>query len=182
MTMTMDHQRRGFNGKNWTGVSNQAVLDALKFSNLPTSVKDLGRFIGVDMTVERNLKAISNACGYLLRNNLAHRVDKGIYQAGPGPQEGKAMTMTEMHPSGNTARALLDTAPEELHCEVCGKPVASEMGRKAHMTRSHPKGLTADEAFERTGQALDVLFPQGIPTSRLIELAELQKQMLRAIK
>lgn len=186
--MSMDRVRRGYNGKAWTGVSNRAVLQALEQTGQPTTVKEIGRMISSDMTVERNLKAVSNSCGYLVKNNLAHRVGAGTYQAGPGPQEGKAMTMTEFpgiipeDPPFNGRPTAAPPEVEQLHCEICGKPVASEMGRKNHMTRSHPKGLNADEAFERTGQALEVLFPGGIPMSRLIEIAELQKAMLRAIK
>lgn len=172
----------GYNGKPPTGVTNMAVLEALQRAGEPVGVKDIGRRIGSDMKIERNLKAVSNACGYLLRNGLAHRVDQGIYQAGPGPQRGSEMTMTDIPLNGVMNPPTAASEPEQMHCDICGKPVASEMGKKAHMTRSHPKGLSADEAFERTGQALEILFPNGIPMSRLIELADLQKQMLRVLK
>jgi hypothetical protein len=128
--------------------------------------------------VERNLKSISNACGYLVKNGEAERVGPGTYQA-----KGKAMTVTDIGPIDIRPTLIQPEAPvERPMCDQCGYVAKSEMGLRAHVTRSHGRlALDADEAFERTGKALEVLFPNGIPAARIIELADLQKAMLRAV-
>lgn len=68
-------------------------------------------------------------------------------------------------------------------CDECNHEAPSEQGLKAHKTRSHKKTapVTADEAFDRIGAATEALFPAGIPASRVIEIAELQKAMLKVV-
>ena len=163
---------------NRTGVRVQDVYDLLIGHGTPMTCKEIGHLLNVDVTIEEHLKDISNRCGYLLQKGLVERVTQGTYRAletGYTPQEGTSMTMTETRPE-------LPPDETEYRCGLCNKPAKSQMGLKAHMTRSHPGfGLSADEAFERTGQALEVLFPNGIPMSRLIELAGLQKEMLKVL-
>jgi hypothetical protein len=174
-----------------TGVTIAAVQAVLDFHNgAPVTCKEIGIALGIDTTVERNLKSISNACGYNATKGLAHRVSPGTYQAGPAPQKGKAMTMTDIpgHSGFNPLTAVPPTAApalvdaNEFKCDECGSQCKSQMGLRAHKTRAHSDKLTPDEMFERTGRALEVLFPDGIPFSRIIELAELQKAMLKALK
>lgn len=43
------------------------------------------------------------------------------------------------------------------------------------------KAAQADELFERVGKATEALFPRGIPMTRIIEVAELQKAMLKVV-
>lgn len=90
-----------------------------------------------------------------------------------------------------------DPAPPEMFpCDVpgCGASYPTQQGVSMHKNRSHgivsttrnaarkrESRMGADEAFELTGAALDVLFPNGIPASRIIEIAELQKHMLKVV-
>lgn len=183
MTAVMErHLFTGYRGSNaTTKLSTQDVYDVLFDSGQPMTVKEIGLALHRDITMERTLKDLSNRCGYLVMTGHAIWVDKGTYQL-KGSQE---MTNTDTRfPGIVPADVPRADAPvvEQMFCDECGKPVASEMGLKSHKTRSHPKALTADEAFERSGQALEVLFPNGIPMSRIIELADLQKAMLRALK
>lgn len=68
----------------------------------------------------------------------------------------------------------------KITCPDCGAQCATERGLKAHQTRTHPT-VDANEIFERMGRATEVLFPQGIPASRVIEVAEMQKVILKVI-
>lgn len=66
--------------------------------------------------------------------------------------------------------------------EGCGKSFPTKQGLSMHVARSHKKDeVDADEAFERIGAATEALFPDGIPATRIIELADLQKQMLKVV-
>lgn len=80
---------------------------------------------------------------------------------------------------------MVEAWKEEVSCVVdgCGMTFATEQELKAHVTRTHKKttGITADQAFERIGAATEALFPDGIPASRVIEIAELQKAMLKVV-
>jgi hypothetical protein len=79
-------------------------------------------------------------------------------------------------------------------CDVpdCGKTFATAHGVTMHKNRAHYEGPpraraarksdhTPDELFEMVGAATEALFPGGIPTSRIIEIAELQKAMLKVV-
>ena len=67
----------------------------------------------------------------------------------------------------------------------CDLQFQTIQGVNMHITRMHtPRKLpgtllTADEAFERVGAATEALLPDGVPTSRIIEVAEWQKVMLK---
>jgi len=169
-----------------TGVRQADVRRVLAAQTYPITCKEIGHILGIDITAERNLKSISNACGYLVKNGEAERVGPGTYQA-----KGKAMTVTDIGPPPTAAPTpnsitpigLVAPPPDERPmCDQCGYVAKSEMGLRAHITRSHGRlALDADEAFERTGKALDLLFPNGIPASRVIEIADLQKHMLRVV-
>lgn len=51
----------------------------------------------------------------------------------------------------------------------------------APKTSKAAKAAQADELFERVGKATEALFPKGIPMTRIIEVAELQKAMLKVV-
>lgn len=148
-------------------VGSQAVYDVL-FSDMDRNwtARQVAAALGVEYT-PRAVLDLSNRLGYLVSRGFAERIALGTYRA-IHPQKGKPMTDT----SG--------AETSENMCQECGYQAKSQMGLKAHQTRSHAT-ISADEAFERTGKALEMLFPNGIPMSRIIELADLQKAMLRAI-
>lgn len=83
----------------------------------------------------------------------------------------------------------------EHMCDVpgCGRTFPTAHGVTMHKNRAHndnygakakakrPATYDADDLFERVGAATEALFPGGIPTSRIIEIAELQKAMLKVV-
>ena len=78
------------------------------------------------------------------------------------------------------------TGPDGLFLcpeDGCLAKAQTRQGIKMHWTRSHKQkqGVDPNELFELTGKALDVLFPNGIPASRVIEIADLQKVMLKVL-
>lgn len=89
-----------------------------------------------------------------------------------------------------------ETVLHEHVCDVpgCDRAFLTPHGVVMHKNRAHPETLTAkprrkervldynpDEVFELVGRATEALFPAGIPTSRIIEIAELQKAMLKVV-
>lgn len=153
-------------------VSRGDVLEQLQNHPDGVTVKEIGRVIGLDMTVERNIKNVSNRCGYLVQSGEAIRIAPGTYQY----QERKPMeTMTTEN--GEVAQA----SDPALTCKTCGFAAKSPMGLSAHNTRAHKPKATPDEMFERVGAACEVLFPDGIPYARVIEVAELQKAILKVL-
>lgn len=81
----------------------------------------------------------------------------------------------------------------EHACDVpgCDRTFPTAHGVTMHKNRTHNAGQArprkrevaydADALFERVGAATEALFPAGIPTSRIIEIAELQKAMLKVV-
>jgi hypothetical protein len=106
------------------------------------------------------------------------------------------MTMTEdsTRSDGNFVVKPYANTPTLHACneEGCDRTFESAQGLSMHKSRSHgaPSQRStrarsagdADEMFDRCGAAIDVLFPEGIPASRIIELADLMKLMLRVIR
>lgn len=142
--------------------------------------KELLDYFGLPHT-EENIKDMSNRAGYLVSRGHAQRVRQGTYQA--VIKKGTSMTDTD---TAQAANGLAPQYPSEtvgggLQCPHCDFVGRSPMGIKSHITRNHRPGLTADQAFERIGAACEVLFPDGIPMSRIIEIAELQKRMLSVV-
>lgn len=153
-------------------VSRGDVLEQLQNHPDGVTVKEIGRVIGLDMTVERNIKNVSNRCGYLVQSGEAIRIAPGTYQY----QERTTMeTMTTEN--GEVAQA---TNPDWT-CKTCGFQAKSHMGLATHITKNHKPKQTPDEMFERVGAACEVLFPDGIPMSRIIEIGELQKAILKVL-
>lgn len=73
-----------------TGIRVQQVYDLMVRLDRPMTCKVIGSNLGVDVSIEENLKDISNRCGYLVQKGLAERVDKGTYRAitnGAEPQK-----------------------------------------------------------------------------------------------
>lgn len=69
-------------------------------------------------------------------------------------------------------------------CADCDQTFATEQGMKMHWTRTHKvkaSSVGANDAFERVGRATEALFPEGIPAARVIEIADLQKAMLKVV-
>lgn len=171
-----------------TGIRVQQVHELLvEAFPEPLTCKEIGVTLGIDITVEENLKDISNRCGYLRDKGLAERLGQGTYRA--INKEGTAMTTLDsvVQDNGLASPSVLE-APgvtidpsDKLQCQTCGFIARSDMGLKNHVTRQHRRGITPDQAFERVGLACEMLFPDGIPMSRIIEIAELQKQMLKVI-
>lgn len=171
-----------------TGVKINLVSKVLESEDRPFTCKEIGTFYGWDTGQERVLKAISNACSYLRAQGVAIRTAGGTYQQrGNRPPERRRtpVTINDLGalPTNNGTHATASTVSEErFECPECGGSYKSQMGLRAHITRAHGKPMSPDEMFERTGRALEILFPDGIPASRVIEIADLQKAMLRAIK
>ena len=67
-----------------------------------------------------------------------------------------------------------------VQCAECDRWFPTSRGLRMHFTRSHQKA-DPDETFELIGNATEALFPDGIPTSRIIEIADLQKAMLKVL-
>lgn len=68
-------------------------------------------------------------------------------------------------------------------CE-CGTKCTSERGLAVHRKRMHgdgPNEKDGEEIFAKIGNATRALFPAGIPAERVIEIAEVQKTMLRVL-
>lgn len=65
-------------------------------------------------------------------------------------------------------------------CDECGHQSPSQQGLRAHKTRTHSK-TSPDELFELVGRATEALFPNGVPASRIIEIAALQREMLKTV-
>jgi hypothetical protein len=66
--------------------------------------------------------------------------------------------------------------------EGCVREFDTQQGLSMHTTRSHKTPQAkANDMFELVGQATEVLFPAGIPMSRLIEIADWQKVTLRML-
>lgn len=151
------------------------VEAVLREAGGPITVKQIGAVLELDM-IPRRIQDISNRCSYAVEKSLATRVDKGTYLwISDNTDKEKSMETF-------TAEAATTNGEVEVICKQCGYVAKSDMGLKMHASRSHKKPPTADEAFELTGKALDVLFPDGFPASRLIELAELQKHMLKVVR
>lgn len=68
-------------------------------------------------------------------------------------------------------------------CEQCGRTFPTKHGLSMHLARAHrpPPSLQADQIFERLGNATNALFPDGIPASRVIEIAEWQRATLKLL-
>lgn len=66
-------------------------------------------------------------------------------------------------------------------CTGCSAQAGTEQGARSHQTRKHPSGPTADEMFALVGKATEALFPNGIPAARVIEIAELQRAMMKVL-
>lgn len=66
-------------------------------------------------------------------------------------------------------------------CDICDRTFETEQGMKMHKGRSHKGELPhdADTLFSVVGAATAVLFPNGVPYERVIEVAEWQKATLR---
>ena len=177
-----------------SGITTQEVYDILTLEpGAEVTVKEILGMLVKDWNQE-DLKDVSNRCVYLSQKGLAERTGKGTYRAienGQVVQKGKAMTTDTPTSAFASATAAPPTAepastpatPGEFDCPHCGFEARSEMGLKAHVTRSHAKNkpLTADQAFERIGMACEMLFPDGLPMARVIEIAELQKAMLKVM-
>lgn len=88
----------------------------------------------------------------------------------------ETFSVTEIQ-NGDVAQA----ANPDVTCKVCGFEARSPMGLTAHNTRNHKPKSTPDQLFERVGLACEMLFPEGIPMARIIEIAELQKAMLKVL-
>lgn len=154
-------------------ISQEDVLQLLQANPDGVTVKHIGTALGLDMTDQTNIKNISNRCGYLLQKGRVARIAPGTYQ------ERKPME-TIITQNGDV------TASDALICPECGFEAKSQMGlrahhTRAHHTRAHKKGPSPDEMFERIGLACEVLWPDGIPMSRVIEIAELQKAILKVL-
>lgn len=153
----------------------------------PMPLKEIAARLGIDITNRQNQKGVSNRCMYLVTAGWAERVDHGVYRAlktrATPAQKGTNMTTLDMPTSAPQPPNPIPTAVEADGpvCNECGYVAKSAMGLKAHITRQHTAKLSADEAFERIGKACEILFPDGIDMSRIIEIAELQKQILRVI-
>lgn len=148
------------------------VLEALVATGKPMSTNEILGYLGTYEHTTRNLRDVANRCGYLVTNGHATRVGHGEYQA-----TNKEATVTVV-----TQPEAVEEDRTDRTCEECGYLAASAHGLKAHTSRSHKKtasGINADEAFEITGRALEILFPNGVPMARLIEVAEMQKMMLK---
>lgn len=78
----------------------------------------------------------------------------------------------------------LDRADGRWECAepTCGLNFATEQGARTHWSRSH-KVVTDNpgELFDRTRAALEALFPEGPSWDRMVEYADMQKQMLKWI-
>jgi hypothetical protein len=73
---------------------------------------------------------------------------------------------------------------DQYDCSECGRSFATQQGMRMHVARSHRKATAAvavHDAFERVGAATEALFPEGIPAARIIEIADLQKAMLKVL-
>lgn len=139
----------------------------------PWRVKEICDELGLSHE-EKNLKDVSNRCGYIVTEGSAQRIAQGTYVL---IEKGTAMTVTEIESSNGLA-----PPQAEFQCPECGAQLKSQMGLRTHITKSHKPGLNADEAFDRVSAATRILFPDPEDVySRLEEIASLRKDMLKAI-
>jgi hypothetical protein len=166
------------------GLTTQAVLEVLMREPIrPWTVKQICTELGLTHE-EKDLKDVSNRCGYIRSDGGAKRIAQGTYVLNE-----KGNPMSDQYVDTGAATVPEPTAPEQpapgvnpMQCPECAFVARSDMGLKAHKTRSHSTGkISADEMFERIGTACEALFPEGIPMSRIMEVAELQKQMLKTV-
>ena len=65
--------------------------------------------------------------------------------------------------------------------DTCDRVLPTIQGIKTHMARSHIKPADSDALFARVGAATRALFPDGLDFDRIIEVAALQREMLKVI-
>lgn len=143
------------------------VLDALRVNGHPMTIDMILDALSIPRTME-SARDCSNRCGYLVSAGQVTRLSEGIYQ----------FNTTERKPMTDTSVSI--TIPSTFVCDECGHVAPSQMGLRAHITRTH-KTTDADQLFALVGAATEALFPTGVPVSRIIEIAELQKAMLRVV-
>lgn len=72
----------------------------------------------------------------------------------------------------------------DFPCGECSRVLKSSSALAKHRNRTHgnPSSLDADALFERLGTVTKALFPDGVPNSRIIEVAEWQKVTLQLMR
>lgn len=76
-----------------------------------------------------------------------------------------------------------DNGDTPFVCE-CGQKYSTQNRLNSHKRKVHGGGLNekdGEEIFAKIGNATRALFPDGIPAERVIEIAEVQRTMLRVL-
>lgn len=159
-----------------TIITTEEVGSVIKDLVDPVTVKQMISILGVEET-SNAIRDVANRFSYLKQQGKVARVASGTYIAtdhvnGLSPEWKEKMEAIQKEEP---------TAADDLICQQCGFQAASRMGFLAHNTRSHKSKQTPDQLFERVGAACEVLFPDGIPMSRVIEVGELQKAILKVL-
>lgn len=73
-----------------------------------------------------------------------------------------------------------DNGDTPFVCE-CGQKYSTQNRLNSHKKKAHGAPDSTDEIFAKVGNATRALFPEGIPAERVIEIAEVQRSMLKVL-